>query len=233
MRNPIAILSAIAFMAATPACVDGHLDSRVAPTVGVVDAAICAMVPVLSGNAVAGTACQDVAGIVQAVLADMSKFPEVKPGAAVKPATYKAVLIDGDVNPVAFIHADLWAQAATVDLDCAQWEPRGVDGEVYARECSDPVEGSHYTIGLGDGEPVRVANFCTPQWFSDAPRGSRYDYLGLCREPWQILGPYGYAVVKRAGVVSTLPTGLTLAARKAHPMARTARRLGSPRRDQG
>lgn len=68
---------------------------------------------------------------------------------------------------------------------CAQ----GPDGRIWAVEVSDAVEAQSYGV---DG--ILVSNFCMPAWFSppqDAT-GIRYDFLGSCTAPFQVLdGGYG------------------------------------------
>lgn len=66
------------------------------------------------------------------------------------------------------------------------WLRRGAqddDGVWWAVEVCDAVENDTYDI---DG--VKVSNFCLPSW-SEPPvsRASvRYDYLGLCTQPWEV-----------------------------------------------
>lgn len=66
------------------------------------------------------------------------------------------------------------------------WLRRGSqddNGVWWASEVCDPVESDTYTI---DG--VTVSNFCLPAW-SEPPKrrdSARYDYLGLCRHPWEV-----------------------------------------------
>lgn len=72
------------------------------------------------------------------------------------------------------------------------WLRRGSqddDGVWWASEVCDPVESDTYVI---DG--VAVSDFCLPAW-SEPPMtriGVRYDYLGLCRGPWEVRAG-GYA----------------------------------------
>lgn len=66
------------------------------------------------------------------------------------------------------------------------WLRRGVqddNGTWWAVEVCDAVESDSYDI---DG--VRVSNFCLPAWGEPpaAKDGVRYDYLGLCRQPWEV-----------------------------------------------
>ena len=53
-------------------------------------------------------------------------------------------------------------------------------------EVSDPVESDFYVI---DG--VKISDFVTPAWFN-AGGGSRYDFMGLCPQPFWVR-PGGYA----------------------------------------
>jgi hypothetical protein len=124
----------------------------------------------------------------------------------------------------------------SVDRPCNRWATRtdasGTTFTSYALEACDglegtPEEGGSYLIDLGQGDPVRVANFCGRAWFADEPlRGAKIDFLGKCSRPWQLLSPTSsYAVTLSGGATVTLPLGRALAARKVHPAARTARRL--------
>lgn len=61
----------------------------------------------------------------------------------------------------------------------------------WLNEVSDPVEADSYTLPGGDGRPVKISDFVTPSWFSDGV-GGRYDFLGLCQQPFWIR-PGGYA----------------------------------------
>lgn len=58
-------------------------------------------------------------------------------------------------------------------------------------EVSDPVEADSYTRPGADGTPVKISDFVTPAWFNDGV-GSRYDFMGLCQQPFWIR-PGGYA----------------------------------------
>lgn len=53
-------------------------------------------------------------------------------------------------------------------------------------EVSDPVESDYYLIN-----GVRISDFITPAWFN-AGGGARYDFMGLCQQPFWIR-PGGYA----------------------------------------
>lgn len=72
------------------------------------------------------------------------------------------------------------------------WLRRGSqddDGIWWASEICDPVESDTYVIN-----DVTVSNFCLPAW-SEPPAARddvRYDYLGLCRRPWEVRAG-GYA----------------------------------------
>ena len=123
----------------------------------------------------------------------------------------------------------------SVDFPCNRWATRsdasGTSFVSYALEVCDGLEGraeegGSYLIDLGEGDPVRVANFCGPGWFADgALRGAKIDFLGRCTQPWQLLSPSSYAVTSAGGALVTLPIGRMLPPRKLHPVARTARRL--------
>lgn len=57
----------------------------------------------------------------------------------------------------------------------------------WVNEVADPVEDDSY---LWHG--VRLSDFVTPAWFNDGV-GMRFDYLGLCQQPYWIR-PGGYAI---------------------------------------
>lgn len=71
----------------------------------------------------------------------------------------------------------------------------GPDGVIRCREPGDPVETTHYDFTCLSGRVLRVSNFVTPAYFAGVPDGSvPFDFLGLLREPGQIL-PGGYQIV--------------------------------------
>lgn len=61
----------------------------------------------------------------------------------------------------------------------------------WFQEVSDPVEADSYVLPGADGKPVKISDFVTPAWFNDGS-GDRYDFLGLCQQPFWIR-PGGYA----------------------------------------
>jgi hypothetical protein len=61
----------------------------------------------------------------------------------------------------------------------------------WFQEVSDPVEADSYTLPGANGKPVKISDFVTPAWFNDGV-GDRYDFLGLCQQPFWIR-PGGYA----------------------------------------
>jgi hypothetical protein len=61
----------------------------------------------------------------------------------------------------------------------------------WFNEVSDPVEADSYLRPGANGKPVKVSDFVTPAWFNDTS-GTRYDYMGLCQQPFWIR-PGGYA----------------------------------------
>ena len=97
------------------------------------------------------------------------------------------------------------------DPACNRWAYDG-SNTLYAWESCDPVEGDSYplvipsqaTVGGSTTGQIRVtvSNFVTPDWFdSQAPAGTRFDYLGLCTAPFEVRST-GYAVTMTAGTVS-------------------------------
>lgn len=61
----------------------------------------------------------------------------------------------------------------------------------WFNEVSDPVEADSYTLPGANGKAVKISDFVTPAWFNDGV-GGRYDFLGLCQQPFWIR-PGGYA----------------------------------------
>lgn len=61
----------------------------------------------------------------------------------------------------------------------------------WFNEVADPVEADSYIRTGLNGRKVRVSDFVTPAWFNDGV-GSRFDFMGLCRQPfWIRPGGYG------------------------------------------
>lgn len=93
------------------------------------------------------------------------------------------------------------------ELICDPFIDYWVDGPVlpqgpcYALEVCDPVQGDSYTMPVQnvDGTPlamVSLSNFVLPSWFDDqAPDGSKVDYMGTAKGPFQMT-PGGYMVVR-------------------------------------
>jgi hypothetical protein len=75
----------------------------------------------------------------------------------------------------------------------------------WFNEVADPVEADYYTIN-----GVEISDFVTPAWFNDGV-GSRFDFMGLCQQPFWIR-PGGYAQYQDA-----LGWHQVLNFRKAHP----------------
>ncbi len=69
----------------------------------------------------------------------------------------------------------------------------GPAGYRYAYETADAVEETSFDV-LGE----KMTNFITPQWFENIkhPAGTKYDYLGLVKKPFQLLRG-GYAAIQR------------------------------------
>jgi hypothetical protein len=119
---------------------------------------------------------------------------------------------------------ELWA-----DPTCALWADTTQNAAI-AYELADPVESDSYSIAVGR-EPtteIAVSNFVYPAWFdAQAPAGSRFDYLGNLKAPFS-MNKGGYYVVMTEGTTSQqfgdeYPEWKL--ATKAHPAARTARRM--------
>ena len=108
------------------------------------------------------------------------------------------------------------------DPDVNEWVT-APDGFQYAQELCDQVEADMYTL---DG--VEVSNFLLPAAFADA-KADRYDYLGKLAAPFT-LSPGGYAIRRNpktgeTGQIFAEHRESWRAATKAHPAARTAKRL--------
>ena len=91
---------------------------------------------------------------------------------------------DGAELSVTVSHEVCEALADPNGARCSQWS----DGKIWAYEVGDAVEAYSYVI---DG--VKVSNFCLPPFFEPvtARTGLRLDWMGLCKQPLQIL-PGGY-----------------------------------------
>ena len=92
----------------------------------------------------------------------------------------------------------------------------GVRGQLNAaigwfNEVSDPVEADSYLLPGANGKPVKISDFVTPAWFNDGV-GGRYDFLGLCQQPFWIR-PGGYAQYLDAATGWTIVENF----RKGHP----------------
>lgn len=61
----------------------------------------------------------------------------------------------------------------------------------WMSEVADPVESDSYDLN-----GTRISDFVTPAWFADGV-GNRFDYLGLCQQPFWIR-PGGYATYMTA-----------------------------------
>ncbi len=72
---------------------------------------------------------------------------------------------------------------------------KGPNGYQYAYETADPCEQQTFKV-LG----LNMTDFITPQWFENIkhPAGTKYDYLGLIKKPFQLLSG-GYAAVEKNG----------------------------------
>ena len=80
--------------------------------------------------------------------------------------------------------ANLWAEAA--------------DGTEYAYEMSDPVEEDTFKV-----DDIEMSNFVHPSWFEPFkhPPGTKYDHLGLLKNPFSMTKG-GYVIVKKDGQVT-------------------------------
>jgi hypothetical protein len=71
-------------------------------------------------------------------------------------------------------------------------------GQSYALEVADPVEGDSYAVHLSATEIVSVSNFVTPHWFdAQATAGQYFDKLKKLSAPFTMT-PGGYMIVRNA-----------------------------------
>lgn len=72
---------------------------------------------------------------------------------------------------------------ALADPDCQR--AIQVDAtKFYALEVGDPVEDDRFAYELGG---VKLSNFVLPAWFHPGVKAMRYDHLGLCKAPLELL----------------------------------------------
>lgn len=116
-----------------------------------------------------------------------------------------------------------------VDPSCNRYAETEDPSTEIAVEVCDPVESSYYTVQI-DSRKITVSNFVFENWFdAQTRRGTKLDYLGECKSPFQ-MAPGGYVVVKRDGQVSQEFSDKYPAWRKEIKklqLARTARRIPS------
>jgi hypothetical protein len=117
-----------------------------------------------------------------------------KDGQPVSKIFVKTTLADNQLVSVTACHelfemaidpiANLWAEAA--------------NGTEYAYEMSDAVEEDTFLV---DG--IQMSNFVHPAWFEPFkhPPGTKYDHLGLLKNPFTMTKG-GYLIVKKKGKVS-------------------------------
>jgi hypothetical protein len=77
--------------------------------------------------------------------------------------------------------------------------PAIAQGDQYALELCDPVEGNSYVIDV-NGKNVSVSNFIFPSWFNaqaTAPTNMPFDYLKLLKAPFTMTAG-GYMIVRSA-----------------------------------
>lgn len=80
--------------------------------------------------------------------------------------------------------------------------PSITQGNEYALELCDPVEGDSYAISV-NGTQVSVSNFIFPSWFNaeaTAPLNLPFDYLGKLTAPFTMTKG-GYMIVRQSGQV--------------------------------
>ena len=110
MRILARLAALVAFVVVTSGCVNGKLSPAVAPIVATLDTVACDMIAVLSGSTVAGTACADVADVVQGVLTTLPALtapPVVAPaGAAMVAPRYRPIMAAGSVTPDVYLRVE-------------------------------------------------------------------------------------------------------------------------------
>ena len=84
---------------------------------------------------------------------------------------------------------------ALVDPGCDLW-CQGPGGFMYAYESADAVEETDFPV---NGIPM--SNFVTPLWYESYRKSGKFDHLGKCSKPFQLL-PGGYAILMKQGVIS-------------------------------
>ena len=103
------------------------------------------------------------------------------------------------------------------------------EGRFWAFEICDAVERDAYKI-----DAVAVSNFILPAWGEPSPGSNRFDYLGRCSTPWEIL-PGGYGQVwsgidwtqvgtRRGAREKLKELGVSRSARRRGPSHQAARR---------
>lgn len=106
----------------------------------------------------------------------------------------QTTLRDGE-NPTVTASHELLEMLVDPNID--QVVRRGLRAE--AKEVADAVEETGYAIN-----GIQVSNFQTPAWFElhdrSLPMGTnKYDFLGLCTHPWQILKGGYMSVLEPSG----------------------------------
>lgn len=77
----------------------------------------------------------------------------------------------------------------------------GPDGSwEIAVELCDPVESDSYSVKI-DNHSITVSNFVLPRWFDTQAQGGKFDYMGLCSQPFE-MSSGGYVVIKKGGKVT-------------------------------
>jgi hypothetical protein len=123
-----------------------------------------------------------------------------------------------------------------VDPLCNRWAPYDADHEQAVEVC-DRTEGDSYAVMAtvaGETRPVRVSNYLFPRAFGEDSTPGPFDRMGLIKSTTHIR-PGGYVIVRDITTgktgnifarVATAAGGATVAAKRANPRSRLARRLG-------
>lgn len=118
------------------------------------------------------------------------------------------------------------------DPTCEEWSAMA-DGREVAKETGDPVEADAYPVTVSVGGVERgllLSNFVLPAYFDPLSKGP-WDFMGLLSGPAPAMTPGGYLILRdpRTGEISNIfsdrHAARHLAAKKADPTTRTARRI--------
>jgi hypothetical protein len=137
---------------------------------------------------------------------------------------FPALDLQDGVDPSSSTSHEILEAEGDPELNSCVQDP--ATGKIWAAEVCDAVEDDSYTI---DG--VQVSNFTLPLYWSPLdgglPAGAKYDYLGLCKEPFEIRpGGYGqYWDGQKWAMVQKDAVGVPSSASSPNTSRRRARKL--------